>query len=103
MSDADVVAAIDGHLAGFVAGARARSLTGSVHLHCTDADGEWMLERGGDGAVLLDRRHAKGDCAVRGTATALLALVGGAGSLDGLEVFGDTAVAEGFAAALRVD
>lgn len=95
--------ALDEHLAAFVAGPRAGLLTGSVHVHCTDVDGEWMIETNPSGAVVLERRHAKGDCAIRGTAQALLALVRGAGSLTGLEVFGEAGVAESFAAALQMD
>ena len=103
MSEVNPVAAIDEGLGVFVAGSRAATLPGSVHLHCTDADGEWLIERNGSGSVVLERRHAKGDCAIRGTAGALLALVRGTGSLTALEVIGDTTVAESFAATLRVD
>ena len=100
---AGAVGRIDAALGAFVTAGRADALPGSVHLHCTDADGEWMIERGPAGAAELSRRHAKGDCAIRGTADALADLASGSGSLDGLEVLGDRAVADGFVAALRMD
>jgi uncharacterized protein (TIGR03083 family) len=43
----------------------------SVHLHCTDADGEWVVRLGPDGQVATERAHAKADVALRGTAEAL--------------------------------
>ena len=98
MSDA-LISEIDERLSSFVADSRASVLAGSVHLHCTDADGEWLITRD---ATALERRHDKGDCAIRGTAEALLGLVRGSGSLAGLEVLGETGVAEGFATALRM-
>jgi uncharacterized protein (TIGR03083 family) len=63
----------------------------TLHLHCTDADGEWLLHFTGDG-VGLTRSHAKGDAAVRGSASDLLLLLWGRRRVDGLEVFGDQAV-----------
>lgn len=103
MSDVDPVGAIDGLLTAFVSRAPAVSLAGSVHLHCTDAHGEWMIERGSTGDLELSHRHAKGDCAIRGTAAAMLAVLGGAGVLADLEVIGDAVVAESFVAALRMN
>ncbi len=63
----------------------------SVHLHCTDTDGEWML-RWDAGAVGLTREHGKGDVAARGPAWSLLLAC--YGRLDpttapGVEIFGD--------------
>ena len=48
----------------------------TVHLHCTDADGEWLLTRR-DGSTVGDAEHAKGDVAVRGTASDLLLFLWG--------------------------
>ena len=45
--------------------------TGSLHLHCTDVDGEWLV-RVVDGEYVIERAHAKGDAALRGPAEALL-------------------------------
>ncbi|NMO92008.1 maleylpyruvate isomerase family mycothiol-dependent enzyme [Actinomycetospora sp. TBRC 11914] len=73
---------------------RLRGEGGTVHLHCTDADdGEWLIRRGPDG-VAITREHAKADVAVRGRAADLLAVVTGRAGLEGVEVFGDPALAE---------
>ncbi len=64
--------------------------SGTAHLHCTDVDGEWLLEFTGEG-MRTERVHAKGDVAVRGIASDLLLWISGRGSVDALEVFGDDA------------
>jgi uncharacterized protein (TIGR03083 family) len=69
----------------------------TIHLHCTDTDGEWLLRFAPDGFTFT-REHAKGDLAVRGPASDLLLWLVGRRSLDGLETFGDPAVAESHAA-----
>ena len=74
--------------------AGAGALTGageSVHLHCTDADGEWFLRFAPDGFTFT-REHAKGDVAVRGPASDLLLWLVGRGPLEVLEVLGDPGV-----------
>ncbi|WP_067178175.1 maleylpyruvate isomerase family mycothiol-dependent enzyme [Microtetraspora niveoalba] len=62
----------------------------TLHLHATDADGEWMIMLGPDGFTWA-RGHGKGTVAVRGTAGDLLLLVYGRLRPDGgrFEVFGD--------------
>jgi uncharacterized protein (TIGR03083 family) len=52
------------------AGAEPLELGGSVHLHATDAEGEWTISAP-DGELTVERGHAKGDVAVRGPASAL--------------------------------
>jgi uncharacterized protein (TIGR03083 family) len=69
----------------------------SVHLHCTDADGEWFLRFAPDGFTFT-REHAKGDVAVRGPASDLLLWLVGRGPLDALEVLGDPGVLDAHAA-----
>jgi uncharacterized protein (TIGR03083 family) len=60
----------------------------TLHLHCTDRDGEWLLRRGADG-LEVRREHAKGDVALRGPASALyLVLLGRAGT-ETVDVFGE--------------
>lgn len=91
--DADLAAdGIDEWLDSYVIGREQwRSIghdTASVHLHCTDADGEWML-RIAEGQAVLTREHAKGDVAVRGPAWPLLLAGWRRAGTDGLEVFGD--------------
>lgn len=65
----------------------------TVHLHSTDAEGEWLI-RFEPGAIVVEAGHAKGDAAVRGPAADLLLWLWGRGPLDGLDVFGDRAAAE---------
>ncbi|NNE11696.1 MAG: maleylpyruvate isomerase family mycothiol-dependent enzyme, partial [Ilumatobacter sp.] len=44
---------------------------GSLHVHCTDVDGEWLVwNEGGDYHMI--RAHQKGDAALRGPAELLL-------------------------------
>ncbi len=49
--------------------------TGSLHLHATDADGEWTVVGAGEEGVRAERGHAKGDAAVRGPASDLLLML----------------------------
>ena len=65
----------------------------SLHLHCTDTEGEWLLV-GTDGPdFTVTREHAKGDAAARGTAEALLLWIWGRDGGD-VEILGDAAVAQ---------
>lgn len=61
----------------------------SIHLHCTDGEGEWLVRLAAD-AVIVTREHAKGDVAARGTASDLLLLLYGRLGPSALEVFGDS-------------
>ncbi len=69
---------------------------GSLHLHRTDGDGEWMLQPGPDGTLSVTREHGKGDAAVRGSASDLLLLLWGRLEPDApaLELFGDRSIVE---------
>ncbi|MEX2658551.1 MAG: maleylpyruvate isomerase family mycothiol-dependent enzyme [Acidimicrobiales bacterium] len=62
----------------------------TVHLHATDGAGEWLVGLGPDG-VTVERGHAKGDAAVRGTASELLLWLWGRAPTGDLELFGDVA------------
>jgi uncharacterized protein (TIGR03083 family) len=73
----------------------------SVHLHSTDTDGEWLI-RQRDGEVVVTDEHAKGDVAVRGTASDLLLFLWGRIPADALEVFGDAALLARVSEAIRV-
>ncbi len=66
---------------------------GSLHLHQTDGDGEWMIEVV-DGAVEVRREHAKGDAALRGTGEELMLVMWGRRSIDDLDFFGDRSIIE---------
>jgi uncharacterized protein (TIGR03083 family) len=78
------------HRAGHADGTPLRA-----HLHTTDADGEWVMDLG-DGRWEVERTHAKGDVAIRGTASDLLLLLWGRRPLaDGdFEVFGEPDVVD---------
>jgi uncharacterized protein (TIGR03083 family) len=69
--------------------------TGSLHLHRTDGDGEWLL-RVEDGSLIATREHAKGDVAVRGAGPDLLLYMWGRNK-ENLEIFGDSALVDAWA------
>lgn len=68
---------------------QSRHLPGTVHLHCTDVAGEWFIEQNG----LVERAHAKGDVAVRGTASDLLLALYHRIPVDSLDVIGEASIA----------
>jgi uncharacterized protein (TIGR03083 family) len=76
----------------------AAALAGSVHLHCTDVAGEWLVVDDGAGGYVVTREHAKGDAAIRGPANDLLLVLWRRLPLDAVEVIGDRTVAERFIA-----
>jgi uncharacterized protein (TIGR03083 family) len=61
---------------------------GSVHLHSTDAAGEWLVKFGA-GPPRVTREHAKGDAAMRGNAADLILALWERVPLDRIEVIGD--------------
>lgn len=69
----------------------AATLGGSLHLHTTDVEGEWLV-RVGDGKVEVSYEHSKGDAAVRGTAEDVLLFVWGRRPAEELQTFGDPTV-----------
>ena len=73
----------------------------TVHLHCTDVAGEWLVARR-DGELTVTAEHAKGDVAARGTASDLLLFLWGRVPADSLEVFGDADLLARFRQAIRV-
>jgi hypothetical protein len=65
----------------------------SLHVHCTDTEGEWLVETV-DGAVSVVREHRSGDAALRGRAESLFLALWGRPVPDGaVEVLGDSAAA----------
>ncbi|MDY7100425.1 MAG: maleylpyruvate isomerase family mycothiol-dependent enzyme [Actinomycetota bacterium] len=76
----------------------------TLHLHTTDldtidgvgeGDGEWIITFGAEG-VEVTHGHAKGDAAVRGTASDLALFVYSRLGVDRLQAFGDDTVATRF-------
>ena len=72
----------------------------TVHLHCTDTNGEWLVTLAANGPV-IERVHAKGDVAARGTASDLDLFVWGRVGPSTFQVFGDAELLERFQAATR--
>lgn len=70
---------------------------GSLHLHRTDGDGEWLLRVEAD-SLVATREHTKGDVAVRGSGGDLALYLWGRGG-DDLEIFGDAVLAEAWSRA----
>ena len=65
----------------------------SLHLHCTDVDGEWLIKLNPTGFT-WEHGHAKGDVAVRGAASDLLLLLYGRRKpqSEHFQIFGDAAL-----------
>jgi uncharacterized protein (TIGR03083 family) len=62
---------------------------GTIHLHATDIEGEWLITVGPDG-ISFEHGHAKGDVALRGDAGSLLLWAWNRLDVDDrFEVFGD--------------
>jgi len=59
----------------------------SIHLHCTDCGGEWILSTS-SGELEIKREHGKADAAVKGKAEDILLYLWGRGQ-ENLECFGD--------------
>ena len=79
---------------------RAAELVGqgeTLHLHATDATGEWLLTLTPSG-LAVDRAHAKGAVAVRASASDLDLLLWGRVDPEAVEVFGDRGLLDRFLA-----
>ena len=70
----------------------------SLHVHCTDTAGEWLVWPAGN-ELQVRREHAKGDAALRGPAQdLLLSLWGRRHRSPAVDVVGDPLVAEAWLA-----
>jgi uncharacterized protein (TIGR03083 family) len=67
----------------------------TIHLHCTDVAGEWLVRLVG-GHAEVTHEHAKGDVAVRGEASDLVLSLWRRRPIEALEVFGDGELFEAF-------
>jgi uncharacterized protein (TIGR03083 family) len=74
----------------------------SIHLHSTDAPGEWLVRVAG-GALTVAREHGKGDAAVRAPASDLMLLLWRRRPPSELEVFGDATALDRFIGRLAVE
>ncbi|MGH9231596.1 MAG: maleylpyruvate isomerase family mycothiol-dependent enzyme, partial [Acidimicrobiales bacterium] len=79
----------------------------TLHLHATDVggaeagEGEWLVTLDPAG-MTVEHRHARGDVAVRGTASDLLLLLWNRVGADRCEVFGDADLLEWWRATVKV-
>ncbi len=64
----------------------------SLHLHCTDGHGEWLIRSAG-GDIVVTHEHAKGDAAVRGSASDLFLYLWRRPTAAPVEILGDAATA----------
>lgn len=107
VTDVDPMFAVDGveeRCEVFIPAASGRAIGGSgqtLHLHATDAEGEWNLTLRAD-RIDVARGHGKGDAAIRGTARDLLLQVWGRDPIGELEVFGEQAVVALFRTAAKI-
>lgn len=69
----------------------------TFHVHRTDGPGEWLIRFGPEGAEVTTE-HAKGDLALRGSASDLLLALQHRRPYTSVEVFGDPALLERWAA-----
>lgn len=94
---------IDEFLGEFVPGEEIpwAGAAGTIHLHCTDVEGEWTVTLEPGAVPSYETGHSKGDAAVRGTANDLLLLVWRRVEPSAVEVLGNTALVEEFWAYLR--
>lgn len=71
---------------------------GSIHLHATDTEGEWLVQISPEG-IRFERGHAKGDVALRGRAQDLILWSWNRVPVDNrFEVFGDAALLDSWRA-----
>jgi uncharacterized protein (TIGR03083 family) len=73
----------------------------TVHVHCTDRDGEWLVRFTADGAVTT-AEHTKADVAVRGPAADLYLYLWNRVSRDRVETFGDGSLLDRWAEHVHV-
>lgn len=76
---------------------------GSVHVHCTDVEGEWLAVPGDGLDMKVTREHAKGSVALRGRASDLYLVLWRRLPVDLVEVIGDASVAERFLSRADLD
>jgi uncharacterized protein (TIGR03083 family) len=102
--DAELAAdGIDEFLGEFVPGEELKwtGAAGTIHLHCTDVEGEWTVSLTPVEVPTYETGHSKGDAAVRGAANDLLLLVWRRVEPSTVEVLGDTSLVEEFWTYLR--
>lgn len=79
------------------------ALSGSVHLHATDAEGEWIITEDGDRNLSVVRGHKHADVALRATASDLLLILYRRIGIDRAEIHGEKLVLSRFLARTNLD
>jgi uncharacterized protein (TIGR03083 family) len=74
------------------------TLGGTIHIHCTDTPGEWLVSHD---CRETRREHAKGDAVLRGPASDLLLVLMNRLPASGVEVMGDRNVIEAWSRNVR--
>jgi uncharacterized protein (TIGR03083 family) len=92
---------VDEFMTLMVGGDREGDLGGSLHLHATDADCEWIV-RSEAGMLVPSRGHEKADAAVRGTASDLDLFLWNRVPASALDVVGDASVVDNWAATVKI-
>jgi len=75
---------------------------GSMHIHTTDAAGEWLMTLEPSGPS-FSRDHAKADVAVRGTASDLLLVLWGRKPPETVEILGERSVLDRYLTIIDLD
>ena len=70
--------------------------TGTVHLHCTDTEGEWTVGLRPGEVPIYEPGHSKGEVALRGSAPNLLMFLWRRVEPSAVEVLGNEALARAF-------
>lgn len=78
-------------------------LAGSLHLHATDIEGEWLIGEDEEGQLKVERGHNKGDAALRATASDLLLMLYRRIGTDRGEIIGDRNIVDRFLARTNLD
>lgn len=78
-------------------------LSGSVHLHATDTDGEWVIKEDEARNLSIVRGHEKADVALRATASDLLLTLYRRIGIDQADIYGDKPVLSRFLARTNLD
>jgi len=73
----------------------------SLHIHCTDREGEWLVRLSAEGPV-VSGEHTKADVAVRGSAADLWLCLWNRVGRDRVEVFGDASLLDRWAEHVRI-
>ena len=73
----------------------------TIHLHATDADGEWVITRTSEG-LEVEHAHRKSDVAARGSAQDLMLFVWGRMGPETLDTFGNYELLEDWQREVRI-